>query len=113
MANGVGVGRGRDPDSCALGLITDKARACRGKQALAPSTTFSFREPEAQEAILARAGSRLHVQRSSSPQELDRSLKAWQEQESSKHLMAATAAHCVLFSGRVRLQLQKSHVRLS
>ncbi|CAE7307798.1 inlA [Symbiodinium necroappetens] len=35
-----------------------------------------------------------------------------EEQESSKHLMAATAAHCVLFSGRVRLQLQKSHVIL-
>ncbi|CAE7823707.1 inlA [Symbiodinium necroappetens] len=35
-----------------------------------------------------------------------------EEQASSKHLMAAAAAHCVLFSGRVRLQLQKSHVIL-
>ncbi|CAE7633397.1 inlA [Symbiodinium sp. CCMP2456] len=34
------------------------------------------------------------------------------DQESSKHLMAAAAAHCLLFSGRVRLQLQKGHVIL-
>ena len=42
-----------------------------------------------------------------------RSIEALKDQKPSNHLIAAVAAHCVLFSGRVSLQLQQGHVPLS
>ena len=42
-----------------------------------------------------------------------RGIDTLKDQKASNHLMAAVAAHCVLFSGRVSLQLQQGYVPLS